>query len=66
MYDTRSLDVRNQTFDFEKTMGNEGGATNSAPFVIGGGSRRRDCHFADNPTPSILKHLLKTEGNAAE
>ena len=25
MYDTRSLDVRNQTFDFRTTMGNEGG-----------------------------------------
>eukprot|EP01050_Picozoa_sp_SAG11_P011091 SAG11_NODE_1151_length_5668_cov_6.748070_1_plen_330_part_00 len=37
VYDTRSLDVRNQTFDFEKIMGIEGGATNGAPFVIGGG-----------------------------
>jgi hypothetical protein len=37
MYDTRSLDVRNQTFNFETIMGNEGGATNGAPFIIGGG-----------------------------
>ena len=29
-------------------------------------SRRRDCHFADTPFPSILKHLLKGEGGAAE
>ena len=35
MYDTRSLDVRNQTFDFATTMGNEGGATNSAPYIVG-------------------------------
>ena len=25
-------------------------------------SRRRDCHFTDIPSPSILKHLLKLEG----
>ena len=25
-------------------------------------SRRRDCHFADNPSPSTLKRLLKGEG----
>ena len=25
-------------------------------------SRRRDCHFADIPSPSILKHLLQGEG----
>ena len=24
-------------------------------------SRRRDCHFADIPSPSLLKHLLKGE-----
>lgn len=36
-YDTRSLDVRSQTFDFQQIMGNEGGATNAAPYVIGGG-----------------------------
>ena len=36
-YDTRSLDVRNQSFPFEAaTMKREGGATNYAPFVIGG------------------------------
>ena len=27
-------------------------------------SRRRDCHFADIPFPSILKNLLKGEGGA--
>ena len=27
--------------------------------------RRRDCHFTDIPTPSLLKHLLKGEGSAA-
>ena len=37
-YDTRSLTVLNQTFDFQKTMGNEGGATNAAPYIICGGS----------------------------
>ena len=25
-------------------------------------SRRRDCHFADTPSPSALEHLLKGEG----
>ena len=29
-------------------------------------SRRRDCHFTDIPSPSLLKHLLKGEGDAAE
>ena len=29
-------------------------------------SRRRDCHFTDIPSPSILKHPLKGEGVAAE
>ena len=28
----------------------------------GGGSRRRDCHFAGTPCTSLLKHLLKVEG----
>ena len=27
--------MRNQTFDFATTMGNEGGATNSAPYIVG-------------------------------
>ena len=29
-------------------------------------SRRRDCHFADALSPSVLKHLLKVEGGAAK
>ena len=29
-------------------------------------SRRRDCHFADSPSASLLKHLIKREGDAAE
>ena len=29
-------------------------------------SRRRDCHFADALSPSLLKHPLKVEGGAAE
>ena len=29
-------------------------------------ARRRDCHFADTPPPSLLKHLLQGEGGAAE
>ena len=32
----------------------------------GPGSRRRDCHFPDIPSPSMLKHPLKAEGGAAE
>lgn len=35
-YDTRSMDVRNQSFDFRHVMGNEGGASNAAPFLMGG------------------------------
>ena len=30
--------------------------------LMGVTSRRRDCHFADIPSPSTLKHLLKGEG----
>ena len=29
-------------------------------------SRRRDCHFADALSPSLLKQPLKVEGDAAE
>ena len=29
-------------------------------------SRRRDYHFTDIPSPSVLKHLLEGEGGAAE
>ena len=32
----------------------------------GHSSRRRDCHLADSPSPSPLKHLLKAEGGAAK
>ena len=34
--------------------------------LCGGASRRRDCHFADALSPSLLIHLLKAEGGAAE
>ena len=34
--------------------------------VPGPSSRRRDCHFADIPSPHLSKHLLKVEGDAAE
>ena len=30
--------------------------------TAGQSSRRRDCHFADTPSPSLLKHLPKGEG----
>ena len=29
-------------------------------------SRRPDCHFDVIPSPSVLKHLLKVKGGAAE
>ena len=32
----------------------------------GRSSRRRDCHFSDALSLSLLKHLLKVEGDAAE
>ena len=31
----------------------------------GGGSRRRDCHFAGAPSPSTLIHLLKADGGCS-
>ena len=33
---------------------------------LGGCSPWRDCHFADALSPSLLIHLLKVEGGAAE
>ena len=32
----------------------------------GGASRRRACHFADTPSPSLLKRLLQGKRGAAE
>ena len=29
-------------------------------------SHRRDCHFHDTPCLSLLKHLIKVKGGAAE
>ena len=34
--------------------------------LFGGGTLGRDCHFAGALSPSLLKHLLKVEGGAAE
>ena len=36
------------------------------PFRSAACSRRRDCHCACNPSPSLLKRLLEGEGGAAE
>ena len=33
--------------------------------TAGGTSRRRDCHFTEALSPSLLKHLLKVEEDAA-
>ena len=30
--------------------------------IAGADSHWRDCHFADTPSPSVLKHLLREEG----
>ena len=30
------------------------------------GSRRRDCHFDDTPSPSMLKHMLTGEGGTVK
>ena len=38
----------------------------NATSTTGGASRRRDCHFADIPSPSLLKCLLKEEEGAAK
>ena len=35
-------------------------------FPLGTFSRRRDCHFADTPSSSLLKHLLKVERGAVK
>ena len=37
-----------------------------AEIASGATSRRRGCHFADTPSPSLLKYLLKGQGAAAE
>ena len=31
----------------------------------GSASDRRDCHFADTPSPALLKRLLKVEGGCS-
>ena len=36
------------------------------PRFCGEGSHWRDCYFADALSPSLLKHLLKRDGGAAE
>ena len=41
---------------------NAGGATDEEMIENGRASCRRDCHFADSPSPSLLKRLLKGEG----
>ena len=39
----------------------------SPPIIMGGTtSRRRGCHFADVPSPSLLKHLLQGEGGVQQ
>ena len=37
----------------------------SGPTGCGPISRRRDCHFADAPFPSLLKHILEGEGRCS-
>ena len=32
----------------------------------GSASDRRDCHFADTPSPALLKRLLKVEGGVQQ
>ena len=39
---------------------------NNSAHSPGAVSRRRDCHSANTPSPSLLKHLPKGEGGAAE
>ena len=46
--------------------GGEAGDGRVAGEPPGGDSCRRDCHFTDIPSPSVLKHPLKREGGAAE
>ena len=52
-------DNKAQTMDGAKIQAmKEGG-------VSGQHSRRRDCHFDDNPFVSLLKHLIKVEGGCS-
>ena len=56
------------TFDVtlpDGANGTQRAAFNTSIVTDGGGSRWRDCHFTDTPSPSLLKHLLKVEGGAA-
>ena len=57
-----------EDFTSAVTEGGAGQAEHGATRIAldGGTSHWRDCHFADVPSPSILKHLLKGEGGAAE
>ena len=54
---------------FARVLGQAGqpeAAEHSRPDAIEWPSRRRECHFADIPFLSVLKHQLKGEGGAAE
>ena len=46
----------------------QAGGSKAFVFTAGAGgvreSRRRGCYYADAPSPSRLKHLLKVEGGA--
>ena len=44
----------------------ESGCYSGRSLSPGDASHWRDCHFADALYPSLLKHLLKVEGGAAE
>ena len=43
-----------------------GGAPPALPAPRAGSRRREFCRFADTPSPSLLKNLLKGVGGAAE
>ena len=56
-------------------MAGVGGATDEAEWwwavsasdaPVGPASRWRECHFADALSPSLLRHLLRVEGSAAD
>ena len=48
--------------DLELKPKNKSKGGSSKQKITGTVSRRRDCHFADIPSPLLLKHLLEGEG----
>ena len=55
----KTIEIRGMGLISEKTT------ASGRPSTGGGIGRRRDCHFADNPSPSVLKNLPKGGGRCS-